>query len=240
MTFPACYQAFGRNFYIEPASVQFANAVFQDEYNIRELRQHDVKTIVDVGAHVGSFAVLCHHYWPTAKIIAVEPHPESFELLQRNTHHIPASQLLLINAAVTKQPGATLLASPVSHSRVSEYVPAVWQDLEPRNSHFGIEVPAITTEQLWSRIAEFLGREQTTQQSPHVDLLKLDCEGAEYLILPELSRLQHLSSIGWLRGEWHSRQHNHLLTHSLAATHQFHIDPNELHDVGLFVGHRKA
>ncbi len=117
-SFAACYQVFGRNFYIEPASAQFANAVFQDEYQIRDLRPHNVHTIVDIGAHVGSFTVLCHHYWPEAKIVAVEPHPESFELLQRNTAHIPQAQLRLINAAVTKQSGKTLLSSPVSHSRV--------------------------------------------------------------------------------------------------------------------------
>ena len=38
MPYPACYQVFGRDFYIEPASAQFANAVFQDEYQIKDLR----------------------------------------------------------------------------------------------------------------------------------------------------------------------------------------------------------
>ena len=229
-SFPACYQVFGRNFYIEPASAQFANAVFQDEYQINDLRPHNVRTIVDIGAHVGSFTVLCHQYWPAAKIVAVEPHPDSFELLQRNTAHIPADQLLLINAAVTKQSGKTLLSSPVSHSRVSEYVPDVWDELQPRHRDFGIEVPAITTEGLWQRIVEFGITE--------VDLLKLDCEGAEYLILPELSRLGLLQYVGWIRGEWHSRKDNPILASALEITHAFNIDPNQPHDVGLFVGHR--
>ena len=72
MSHAGCFQAFGRDFYIEPASAQYANAVFQDEYQIRELRKHDVRTIVDVGAHVGSFTVLCHEWWPEAKIVAVD------------------------------------------------------------------------------------------------------------------------------------------------------------------------
>lgn len=202
-SFPACYQVFGRNFYIEPASAQFANAVFQDEYQINDLRPHNVRTIVDIGAHVGSFTVLCHQYWPSAKIVAVEPHPDSFELLQRNSEHIPADQLLPINAAVTKQSGKKLLSSPVSHSRVSEYVPDVWDDLAPRHRDFGIEVPGVTTEDLWQRIVEFGITE--------IDLLKLDCEGAEYLILPELSRLAVLQYVGWIRGEWHSGKDNLLL-----------------------------
>jgi hypothetical protein len=84
MIHAAGYQAFGSDFYIESASAQFANAVFHDEYQIRPLRPHTLKTIVDIGAHLGSFSVLCHEFWPDAKIVAIEPHPESFELLRRN------------------------------------------------------------------------------------------------------------------------------------------------------------
>jgi FkbM family methyltransferase len=230
MQHAACYQVFGRDFYIEPASAQFANAVFQDEYQINDLRQHNVRTIVDIGAHVGSFTVMCHHFWPNAKIISVEPHPESFELLGRNTQHFPVSQLLLINAAITKVSGKCLLASPVSHSRVAEYVPDVWESLQPRYREFGIEVPAITVEQLWKQINEWSVSE--------VDLLKLDCEGAEYVVIPELSAMGLLSRVGWIRGEWHSRKDNKLLQAFLSETHAFNIDLNLPHDVGLFVAHR--
>lgn len=86
------------------------------------MRKHNVRTIVDVGAHVGSFTVLCHEWWPEAKIVAVEPHPESFELLKRNTAHIAESQLLRINVAIAVETGQCLLASAVSNSRVDEYV----------------------------------------------------------------------------------------------------------------------
>jgi FkbM family methyltransferase len=231
MQHAACYQVFGREFYIEPASAQFANAVFQDEYQINALRQHNVRTILDVGAHVGSFTVMCHHYWPNAKIVSVEPHPESFDLLKRNTQHVPASQLLLINAAITKKSGKCLLASPISHSRVAEYVPDVWESLQPRYGDFGIEVPAITVEQLWKQINEWGVSE--------VDLLKLDCEGAEYVVFPELSALGLMSRVGWIRGEWHSRKDNKLLEAFLSETHAFNIDLNLPHEVGLFVAHRR-
>lgn len=229
-SFPACYQVFGRNFYIEPASVQYANAVFHDEYQINDLRPHNVRTVVDIGAHVGSFTVLCHHYWPNAKVVAVEPHPESFELLQLNTAHIPASQLMLVNAAISPNPGKCLLASPVSHSRVAEYVPEIWESLRPRQRNFGIEVPAITVKQLWTQIVEW--------GTSEIDLLKLDCEGAEYLVVPELSALGLMSHVGWIRGEWHSRKDNALLAAFLTQTHAYNIDLNLPHEVGLFIAHR--
>jgi FkbM family methyltransferase len=230
MPHAACYQAFGRDFWIEPASSQFANAVFHDEYQINDLRPHNVRTVVDVGAHVGSFTLLCHHYWPNARIVAVEPHPESFELLEKNTKHIPREKLTLINAAVTHNSGRCLLSSPVSHSRVSEYVPDLWNALEPRASEFGIEVDSISTEDLWAILSE--------EGIKEVDLMKLDCEGAEYAILPDLARIGTMPSIGWIRGEWHYRRQNPILSSALARTHAFNIDPNLPHEVGLFIAHR--
>lgn len=231
MTHAACYQAFGRDFYIEPASAQHCNAVFQDEYQIRELRKHHVRTILDVGAHVGSFTVLCHEWWPDAKIVAVEPHPESFELLQRNTAHISESQLLRINAAITSQPGKCLLASSVSHSRVGEYVVELWNELDPRYGDFGVLVPAMTTDELWENLAE-IGMTE-------IDLLKLDCEGAEYTILETLAHTARLPQVGWIRGEWHGRRHRQRLAQALAETHVYHIDPNPPHACGLFIAHRR-
>jgi FkbM family methyltransferase len=232
MVHAGCYRAFGRDFYVEPASAQHCNAVFQDEYQIRELRKHNVRTVLDVGAHVGSFTVLCHEWWPEAKIVAVEPHPESFQLLERNTAHIPESQLLRINAAIAASDGQCLLASSVSNSRVGEYVVEVWDDLDPRYGDFGVLVPSITTGVLWERLIEFgIGE---------VDLLKLDCEGAEYTILESLAENCRLAQVGWIRGEWHGRRHKQRLAEALAETHVAHIDVNKPHECGLFVAHRRG
>jgi hypothetical protein len=74
----------------------------------------------------GSFSVLRHESWPDAKIVAIEPHPESFELLRRGTAHLPASRSVLIQAAVAKQSAAAPLASAISHSRVGECVAVIW------------------------------------------------------------------------------------------------------------------
>jgi hypothetical protein len=109
-------------------------------------------------------------------------------------------------------------------------VPAIWESIEPRYKDFGIEVPAITVEDLWSRV-QGTGIEE-------VDLLKLDCEGAEYVVIPELSALGLMDRIGWIRGEWHCRKQNLLLANILQQTHAFHIDPNPTHEVGMFVAHR--
>jgi hypothetical protein len=67
---------------------------------------------------------------------------------------------------------------------------------------------------------------------------ELDCEGAEYTILPDLARLGAMKSIGWIRGEWHHRKQNPLLASALIRTNAYNIDVNMPHEVGLFIAHR--
>lgn len=229
-----CYKAYGRDFYIEADSIPFAAHVFQDEYKVQSLQGRDIKTIIDFGAHVGSFTVMCHELWPNAKIIAVEPHPFSFELLQRNTAHIPSDQLQLCNVAITQTGGSVLMASAPSQSRVGEYVAEVWQGLgSPRPSTFGVPVNGVTTKEFWELIVTpFFGGEE-------IDILKADCEGAEYLIFDELGKMNQIRNVKWVRGEWHNKSSNPTLEHALCNTHTYHIDPNIPHSVGLFIAHRR-
>jgi FkbM family methyltransferase len=63
----------------------------------------------------------------------------------------------------------------------ADYVPVVWESLEPRDRDFGVEVPSVTFEQICAQAADF-GIDE-------VDLIKLDCEGSEYLIVSELPAL---------------------------------------------------
>jgi hypothetical protein len=105
-----------------------------------------------------------------------------------------------------------------------------WESIEPRYTDFGIEVPAITIKELWSRVT-WAGIEE-------VDVMKLDCEGAEYVVINELMELGLMDRIGWIQGEWHCRKQNLPLANTLQQTHTFHIDPNPSHEVGMFVAHR--
>ena len=65
----------------------------------------------------------------------------------------------------------------------------MWDSLGPRYCDFGID---------------------------EVDLIKLDCEGVEYLIVSELSALVVIDGIGWIRREWHNRKDNLLLANLLS------------------------
>lgn len=52
--------------------------------NIRRFPMGTIKTVVDVGAHIGMFSLLARFLHPEARIIAVEPHPDNYATLARN------------------------------------------------------------------------------------------------------------------------------------------------------------
>lgn len=54
----------------------------QDPYGVHGRR---ARVVVDIGANIGAFSVLARTLWPKARIVAYEPEPENFALLERNT-----------------------------------------------------------------------------------------------------------------------------------------------------------
>lgn len=114
--------------------------------------------VVDVGANVGAFAV-----WAAtvgATVTAYEPHPETHRWLERNTAGLAVE---CVNAAVVASPppsGSVFLAvddAADTHREIAR---------EPHAT--AIEVPAASL---------------TDAIAPGCDLLKLDCEGAEFDLL---------------------------------------------------------
>ena len=76
-------------------------------------------TVVDVGANIGLFSLACHRANPRCRLVAVEPAPAAFAVLERNLSHVPGAtcvrQALADSAAargeLTVYPGATAESS---------------------------------------------------------------------------------------------------------------------------------
>lgn len=131
----------------------------------------NVRVIVDCGANVGITALYFASRYPKAKIYCIEPHPDNFEILKRNTQS--EVRIVPIHAAVVGLPAATV--------RLSINEPAWGNKLS--NSEAGIDVPAITIPQLCTRYGfEF------------IDLLKVDIEGAEEIVFAHAEFLSRVKA----------------------------------------------
>ncbi len=126
--------------------------------------------IVDIGAGIGEFTLLVAKKHPVNPVFAFEPFHESYNLLKANLELNQVDNVKAYEMAVWSEAGYVRLDStPGEPSQfISSEADASTQD--PENQH--LVVPAISLADVFSR----LGLERC-------DLLKLDCEGAEYPIL---------------------------------------------------------
>lgn len=149
----------------------------------------DPRVIFDAGSNSGFSVLYFRIRHPQARIFALEPDSAAFAKLQFNTRGRPgiiARRVALASADESR----TFYRS--SQSWVSSLLPAgSW--ISPDEASPLDQVPEdVEARTLRSLMADF-GVER-------VDLLKLDIEGAEWEILPELARMQ---SVGAVLGELH-------------------------------------
>ena len=180
-------------------------------------------TIIDIGAGLGDFTAYAAQRSPNGRVLAYEPFPESFALLQRN---IALNQLRNVEAkpyAIAGKPGPLALnigmGEAVQHSTTQPGAKT-------------IEVQAITLQQVFD--AHGLDR---------CDFLKMDIEGGEYAILRDMdsSLLKRVQRIAL---EYHDNtaagQHAELVR--LLQANDFHVQvrANPVHDyLGYLYAARK-
>jgi len=157
-----------------PVEIRFASADVLVFEQVMQERQYDVrlgdppKLIVDAGAHVGLASVHFASTFPDAKILAIEPQADNFELLRRNTAGFPNVEP--IHGALAARPGPVEIANPKGAS---------WSFRIAEPGGGGETVDAVTVQQLLERGGE-----------ERLGLLKLDIEGAETALLED--------SAGWI------------------------------------------
>jgi FkbM family methyltransferase len=152
---------FGNDFYLRGNTVDFAvfNSIFaKGEYDINIGFKPEY--IIDAGAFTGISAVFFSHKYPEAKIIAVEPEKSNFDLLVRNTK--PYKNILCVNGGLYGEDVSLV----ISDSAVEKYAFRVERCSPAEGS-----LPGYSIETLMKKF-----------QLPHIDILKMDIEGAEYSV----------------------------------------------------------
>ena len=185
--------------------------LLEDEYQLRELRRagHWPQWIVDVGGHCGAFGLVAVDLFPGANLLAVEPFAESAHCYRANLGE-RACQLHLIEAAAVGPGSADPIELCVAQRTTANWLDGLWEPLPEDACQRQIQVPA---RRLSSCLAE--------AGFPRVDLLKLDCEGAEVAVLEDLAETGWLERVRWVRLEWHGQQNLARVACLLAPTHVF-------------------
>ncbi len=145
----------------------FTNVWILKEYKIEgfEIIENDV--IIDVGGHIGLFALYASLKCPNGKIISIEPHPQNFLLLKENMANNKFNKIVFMNKAITNSNREIdLFVDSLDDSAHSIY----------GNGKNSMKIKSTTLENI-----------MTENQISKCNMLKMDCEGAEFEIIESLS-----------------------------------------------------
>lgn len=139
------------------------------------LSEQERPVVLDIGAHIGKLTGFFLEANQESQVVAVEPDPESFDVLVSRFGH--NTRVRLVRAAVAGACGETSLyrsskKAPVGGSQSNSIFRSFLKDKKRSGkikSYEKVDVPALTADALCSVY-------------PEITLLKMNCEGAEDFI----------------------------------------------------------
>ena len=143
------------------------------------------KVILDIGSNIGTSILFFHQQYPSAKIYGFEPHPETFRILQANVGSIPSVEIFnyalgATNARISATSDSIDFSGFVAKPVSANLRGGATTDCEVKHA---------------GEIMKILGLTRA-------DLIKIDCEGAEYDVLTALPG-EMLRECKWIVGEMH-------------------------------------
>lgn len=144
------------------------------------------KVILDIGSNIGASILYFHHQFPSAHIFGFEPHPETFSILRSNVAEIPCARVF--NYAL----GATDMTLNVPFKGVN------FSGFSTKSRSGGAANTTTATHCQIRNAGEMLKELGVIK----IDLIKIDCEGAEVEIFDSLSD-ETLIQCKWIVGEMH-------------------------------------
>ena len=143
--------------------------------------------VIDCGAHIGAFSMMCAQHLKHSEVISFEPNPDSFTYLQENVSQFDRIQAM--NKAVALTDGELKLYSPDQSDWNGR-----WTTLPNNNSYLNVQALGLF---------DFIN-----QLEKEVFILKLDIEGYEEQLI-EAAREEDIRKIQVLIIETHTDHFNH-------------------------------
>jgi FkbM family methyltransferase len=146
-----------------PADIRIINEIWLARCYEQDPRivPHNGWTVVDVGAHKGIYSARVLHLAPNTHVFSYEPDPDNFACLQANV----GRRATIRNAAVGSDGGVATLYRVPEHGGLHTIV------AERARARGRLDAPLEVKK---------VSLHQVVGEAHHVDLLKLDVEGAEY------------------------------------------------------------
>ena len=158
----------------------------------RRILGADVKTVFEVGAFDGRDCVRYAELFPAAKVYAFEPVPESFAQVQQKAADCP--RIIAINAALADQSGT------------AEFHLSNWVDasslLKPKATGSSFDAYQASTKSITVQV-DTLDAVCRREGVEHIDLLKMDAQGAELRILEGASETFARGAVDMVYSEVH-------------------------------------
>ena len=140
-------------------------------------------TIIDIGAHIGSFTVYAAKNAKNGIVYSYEPYPENFKLLEENVKINNLENVKIFNLGILgKRKKVKLYQDEANDAGHSIYN-------KTRNS---VVINCISLKEVFD-----------SNKIKFCDFLKIDCEGAEYDILFNLPK-KYFNKIGMIALEYHN------------------------------------
>jgi FkbM family methyltransferase len=185
------------------------------------------RTVVDIGAHIGAFALLAAEAWPAARVIACEADPDNCTLLRKNLQG--RQKVEIVPAAIVADDVPEVDFNMVADK--ARYNSGGGSCVRDEPFSVKTRVPAMSVIGLWK------AKGITT-----CEFLKLDCEGCEIPILKALAGANLLAGVRHIAGEWHAADDRPAtiervkgeLRAILQATHQVVFSPDQGGREGYF------
>lgn len=171
-------------FYAYTQFVSLFEDIFIQHHYYHPILHNKNITVVDGGAHMGMFTAYCNWINDSVRVIAYEADPTTFGLLQYNVQTNNWKKTKCINAALAGKKGKAWFYYD------EEFPASFVSSLTPERG-FGGKVKVNC-----APLSTILG-------SLSIDYVKLDIEGAEYVVLDELSKKKLLSKTSVYAIEFH-------------------------------------
>lgn len=131
----------------------------QDYYHLDKIKKGDI--VVDIGGSIGAFSILAANR--AEKVFVYEPFPDNYNIIKKNLELNRLKNVKPFKSAVYKRAGKIKLF--VEKENLGGHSVC-------GNSKNSIEIKTTTLKRIFLE-----------NRLQHIDLLKMDCEGAEYDIL---------------------------------------------------------